>query len=412
MSQTKTKPTALDVTEVIAEAFPDSHAQTQSALAASGRVSAFAAGEIVINQGDEASLVLVIEGHVGLRRTTIDGRQLISRIASRGELAMMLALAARPAVSDLIALSPCRLVLWLPNKARALAESDPGFAMAINDQLLASVETLVERADGLLYQDAITRVARVLYAHQDLFFSEPPVLTKAHLPALVGTSREMTSRVLRVLERRGIVARVGRDRFKIVDAGALERAVVGPSGVRPRDVRNKFTTLTGKGSSGVRSATRPATAPGRRSTDHAAPPPIEADAETIAALRTGTETLLVVEDEPAARQMTVAALERAGYRVMPVADGPAAIEALASRTRSSDVLVADVVMPNVSGLELAESIIERDPRVGLVLLSRYTDETLDLARIRARRAVFVAMPVGTSDLFDTVRNATPAVEDA
>jgi CRP-like cAMP-binding protein/CheY-like chemotaxis protein len=399
---------ALDVTEVIADAFPDSEAQTLSALAASGRVASFAAGEIVVRQGDEARLVLVIDGHVGLRRTTIDGRQLISRIATRGELAMMLALAARPSVSDLIALSACRLVLWLPNKARTLAESDPGFAMAINDQLVASIETLVERADGLLYQDAITRVARVLYAHQDLFFIEPPVLTKAHLPALVGTSREMTSRVLRVLERRGIVARVGRDRLKIVDAESLERAAVGPSGVRPRDVRNKFAAAA-KAASGIGGSTRPGTNSGRRWSDRPVPHLLEvADAETIAELGTGAETLVVVEDEPAAREMTVAVLERAGYRVVAVADGPAAIEALAARTGASDVLIADVVMPNVSGLELAESIIERDPRVGLVLLSRYTDETLDLARIRARGAVLVAMPVAASDLFDTVRHATSA----
>ena len=412
MSQTQLKPqNVLDVTEVIAEAFPDSHAQTLSALAASGRVAAFAAGELVVRQGDEARLVLVIEGHVGLRRTTIDGRQLISRIATRGELAMMLALAARPSVSDLIALSACRLVLWSPREARALAENDPGFAMAINDQLLASMETLVERADGLLYQDAITRVARVLYAHQDLFFSEPPVLTKAHLPAVVGTSREMTSRVLRLLERRGIVARVGRDRLRIVDAEALERAVVGSSGMRPRDVRNKFVATAGKRAPGIGGSQRPATNTARGASDRPAPQLLDgAEAETITDLTTGTETLLVVENESGAREMTVAVLERAGFRVVAIADGPAAIKALAALTGSSDVLVADVVMPNVSGLELAESIIERDPRVALVLLSRYTRETLDLAHIRARGAVFVAMPMAASDLFDTVRNATPAIK--
>lgn len=424
MSQTTSPVDALDVNEVIAEAFPETHIETLSALAGSGRLTAFPAGETILNQGDEGRVVLVVSGYVGLRRTTIDGRQLTTRIASRGELATILPLAARPSAADLIALSACRVLMWLPSKARALAENDPGFAMAINDHVLASIETMVERVDGLVYQDAVTRVARVLYAHQDLFFSEPPVLTRAHLPALVGTSREMTSRVLRILETRGMVARVGRDRLAIIDAEALEQTVVEPSGVRPRDIRNKFTTARGKRTPGFGGAGRPPMTHGRRSPGRPAPSrleaqghdsiereaPIEQPPGSIVEPSSGTETLIVVEDEPTAREMTKATLERAGYRIIAVADAQAAIEALAAQTGSNEVLIADVVMPNVSGLELAEAIIERDPRIGLVLLSRYTAETLDLARVRAHGAVFVAIPETASDLFDAVRSATPVAK--
>jgi CheY-like chemotaxis protein/CRP-like cAMP-binding protein len=423
MAQTKPAPSdALDVSEVIAHAFPESHAATLNALAESGRVISFPAGETILHQGDEGRLVLVLDGHLALRRTTIDGRQLIARIASRGEIGTV-PLASRASAADLLALSACQIVMWLPSKARAFAATDPGFAMAIIDHVLASTETIVERVDGLLYQDAITRVARVLYAHRDLFFGEPPVLTRAHLPALVGTSREMTSRVLRVLEARGMVARVGRDRLQIIDLERLEQAVVGPSGVRPRDVRNKFLAMPSSGRSEAAGRPPIAVGPGRpgpgepvpriaegnygraaRSTPQKASPGAWAESTIDDAPR--TRTLLFVEDDPAAREMTTAMLERAGYRVVSVVDGRATIEWLTAQPGAIDLLIADVVQPNVSGLELAEAIIERDPRVGLVLLSRYTSETLDRARIRSHGAVFVLEPVSSPDLFGDIDRAS------
>ena len=73
-----------------------------------------------------------------------------------------------------------------------------------------SLHQTVERIEGFLHQDARLRVLRILARYGDLFFGETPVLTRAHLPGLVGTSREMTSHVLRQLEREGTVERVGR----------------------------------------------------------------------------------------------------------------------------------------------------------------------------------------------------------
>ena len=155
------------VRDVITEAFPDTHRKTLIALADSARVTAFAAGETILNQGDEGRLVLVIEGYLGLRRTTVDGRQLITRIATRGELGAALPMSPRVRLPpEHVALTACQVVTWRSNEARELAVSDPGFAMAIVDHVLASAETMVERVDGLLYQDAITRVGRVLYAHR------------------------------------------------------------------------------------------------------------------------------------------------------------------------------------------------------------------------------------------------------
>jgi two-component system, cell cycle sensor histidine kinase and response regulator CckA len=117
----------------------------------------------------------------------------------------------------------------------------------------------------------------------------------------------------------------------------------------------------------------------------------------------GVGTVLVVEDEPVVRDMTTQLLERAGYRVFAVAGGS---EALArSATQPIDVLVTDVIMPAMSGIDLAEQMMERFPRIGVVLLSGYTAETLDLERITARGATFMPKPVTSNQLLQAVQRA-------
>jgi CRP-like cAMP-binding protein len=65
-------------------------------------------------------------------------------------------------------------------------------------------------------------VIRVLARHQDMFFGDPVILSRSHLPGLVGTSREMTGRVLRELEREGTVARVGRSGLRLLRPEQLD----------------------------------------------------------------------------------------------------------------------------------------------------------------------------------------------
>jgi len=116
-------------------------------------------------------------------------------------------------------------------------------------------------------------------------------------------------------------------------------------------------------------------------------------------------TILVVEDEPAVREMTTRLLERAGYRVVAVADGPEALAAEAAMTEAIDVLVSDVIMPSMSGIALAERMSERHPDMGIVLLSGYTSETLDLERATAAGATFLPKPVSGAHLLEAIRSA-------
>ena len=214
-------PSTTGLPEVIDHAFPASRVDTRRALAGSALVRRFAPRQVILRQGDESSVALVLDGYAAARRMTADGRQLIVRIVTRGGLVPLLPLAARPASADIIALTPSPVAVWRADEMRSLATADPGLAVDLLDKVLLSFEDVVKRLDGLLHQDAVRRVARVLAVHAELFFGEPPVLPRSNLPILVGTSREMTGRVLRVLESRQILVRVGRDRLRLLDAAGL-----------------------------------------------------------------------------------------------------------------------------------------------------------------------------------------------
>jgi CRP-like cAMP-binding protein len=164
---------------------------------------------------------MVLDGQLALRRSTPDGRQVIVRIAARGNLSTMLPLATLPTAVDSIALTQTLVAIWRASEVRALAASDPGLAVALLDQALAALAEVTARLEGLLSQGALQRVARVLRRHADLFFAEMPVLTRGQLPMFVGTSREMTGRVLRTLEARGLVARIGRNGLRLIDPVGL-----------------------------------------------------------------------------------------------------------------------------------------------------------------------------------------------
>jgi CheY-like chemotaxis protein len=112
-------------------------------------------------------------------------------------------------------------------------------------------------------------------------------------------------------------------------------------------------------------------------------------------------TALVVEDEPAVRDVTTRMLERAGYEVVAVGSGAEALAA-ASVGKPIDVLVTDAVMHGMSGIELADRMHDLYPESAVVILSGYTAETLDLERVIAQGARFVAKPISSGALLAAV----------
>jgi PAS domain S-box-containing protein len=88
------------------------------------------------------------------------------------------------------------------------------------------------------------------------------------------------------------------------------------------------------------------------------------------------ETVLVVEDEIALREVTRRILVRNGYQVITAANGPDAIEAATSRPGGIDLLITDVIMPEMSGKEAANQIQARYPSVKVLFMSGYTEGIL------------------------------------
>jgi two-component system cell cycle sensor histidine kinase/response regulator CckA len=94
----------------------------------------------------------------------------------------------------------------------------------------------------------------------------------------------------------------------------------------------------------------------------------------------GSETVLVVEDEPAVRSVIVRTLERHGFTVLERPDAPAALALLETRVEPPvELLLTDAIMPGMTGLELIERVREQQPDLPVLLISGYaeTDLTFD-----------------------------------
>src|SRR5436190_2885344 len=104
------------------------------------------------------------------------------------------------------------------------------------------------------------------------------------------------------------------------------------------------------------------------------PEPARATARTVPSH--GTETILLVEDEPALRDLAQRVLERAGYRLLLAASGEEAIERMERSDHAVDLVVTDVVMTGMNGRELAERLTAMRPGVKVLFMSGHTDDAV------------------------------------
>jgi CRP/FNR family cyclic AMP-dependent transcriptional regulator len=215
------------VCDQLASALPTAQPRTIRQLAERARVRTIERGEEIHHQGDEFPLTLMVSGFAAFRRTTVDGRELLLHVTESGEIFGLVSVASERTTGDLVALTDATVAVWPGTFARGLVAADPGFALDVIDRLARTLVSATERLDGYLYQDARRRVLRALARHRDLFFADTPILLRGHVASLVGTSRQMTGRVLRELEREGMLVRTGRDGLRLLSPEALDAAVAG-----------------------------------------------------------------------------------------------------------------------------------------------------------------------------------------
>jgi len=117
----------------------------------------------------------------------------------------------------------------------------------------------------------------------------------------------------------------------------------------------------------------------------------------------GTETILLVEDDEKVRALARVMLERLGYVVLQACNGPEALAIYENRSGPIHLLVTDVVMPKMSGRELAERLRGQWPSIKVLYMSGFTDDAVLLhGLLRAEHAV-LQKPFSSSALASSVR---------
>jgi two-component system cell cycle sensor histidine kinase/response regulator CckA len=118
----------------------------------------------------------------------------------------------------------------------------------------------------------------------------------------------------------------------------------------------------------------------------------------------GTETILLVEDDQMVRQLTMRVLQQLGYTVLEAADGMEALR-MAQRHRGSiDLLLTDMVMPQMNGHVLAEQVRTIHPRLKVLFISGYSDGMLGPQRLVEQEDVLLQKPFTPALLAHTIRD--------
>jgi PAS domain S-box-containing protein len=118
----------------------------------------------------------------------------------------------------------------------------------------------------------------------------------------------------------------------------------------------------------------------------------------------GTETVLLVEDEPMVRELGVLALSSLGYRVIEASNGVEAINRLEKvGTAEIELIVTDVVMPEMGGRELASRARALDPTLRVLFSSGYTYDAIEQSQLLEERTYFLAKPYTMGMLANKIR---------
>lgn len=119
---------------------------------------------------------------------------------------------------------------------------------------------------------------------------------------------------------------------------------------------------------------------------------------------TGTETILLVENEDEVREITAIALQMFGYTVIQASKGADAIKIFKKNKGKIQLLIVDVIMPKMGGGKVAKSILAIDPKVKILYISGYTDDAVVRQGIIEKKVAFIQKPFTPDLLAKKVRD--------
>jgi PAS domain S-box-containing protein len=132
--------------------------------------------------------------------------------------------------------------------------------------------------------------------------------------------------------------------------------------------------------------------------------PVEITENVVEAAQPGTETVLLVEDEEALRRATAEYLRLRGYNVLEAHDGLDALSVCKNHTSMIDLAVTDVVMPRMSGGDLAKELERLSPETRVLFVSGYAGQTVTNHHVVNVESNFLPKPFSLKQLANKVRN--------
>jgi len=125
----------------------------------------------------------------------------------------------------------------------------------------------------------------------------------------------------------------------------------------------------------------------------------------------GVETLLLVEDDAAVREVTLAMLADSGYKILQASSGDEALKICEEHKGEIHLLLSDVVMPGMSGKELADRIIEEHSGMKVLFMSGYTDNAIQHHGVLEPGTAFIEKPFSQAVLTRKIRDVLDGVEE-
>lgn len=116
----------------------------------------------------------------------------------------------------------------------------------------------------------------------------------------------------------------------------------------------------------------------------------------------GTTTILAVDDNPAMRKLILDALEPLGYKVLIAASGQEALEICGTKKQKIDLLLTDVVMPEINGRQLIKKLQSVRPDLKALLMSGYPEDVVGPNNMLEPHLNFISKPFVTATLVQKI----------